>query len=111
MLPTLPINNNAPFIDAKRSLANHTARIFNAGMYTTAAPIPIRNFPAIIRLKLLLVAENELNTEPAAINKMNIVAALRGPNLSVRMPEGIIISVYAYRYAEANSATDAVPTS
>ena len=37
------------------------------------------------------------NTEPAARRRMNIVAAFLGPILSVRIPLGICISVYAHR--------------
>jgi len=63
------------------------------GMYTTAAPIPMMNFPTIMRLKFSVVAETALSTEPTAMRKTNIVAAFLGPIRSVRIPLGICINV------------------
>ncbi len=80
---------------ANSSFLYQTARIFMMGMYTTAAPIPITNLPINIRLKSLDVAEYALSIEPNAIRKTNVVAAFLGPILSVSIPLGICINVYA----------------
>ena len=51
------------------------------------------NFPAIISEKLPTMADTALRIEPTAIRNTKIVAHMRGPHLSVRIPLGICISV------------------
>ena len=108
--PTFPTRSRIPLMVANSFLRNQTASTFMMGMYTTAAPIPMMNLPAIIRLKLLAGSARALRMEPTAMRATKADAAVRGPSLSVRIPLGICINVYAYRYAEANSAMDADPT-
>jgi len=55
--PTFPIRRSTPFIVANSFMRNHVDRIFNPGIVTTAAPMPITNFPTIIRSKSRTSAE------------------------------------------------------
>lgn len=89
--PMLPTARSMPLAVANSYLRNQTASIFIIGMYTMAAPSPIRRRPATISSKLVATPQS---TAPAARIKVNMPAVFLGPQLSVRIPLGNCIIVY-----------------
>jgi len=87
----LPTASNIPLTEANSYFLNQSASTFMTGMYTMAAPSPIRRRPSRIISKLVATPHR---TAPMARMKVKTPAVFLMPQLSVSNPLGNCIIVY-----------------